>query len=103
MANIPEHVKNATIVITGASSGFGRGAALELARKGAKVVIAARREDLLNELVREIEDDGGNAVAVPTDVCVTADVERLAQRAIDQHGRIDVWVNNVGVGAIGYF
>ncbi len=101
MPNVPEHIQNATIVITGASSGFGRGAALALAGEGANVVVAARRRELLDELISEIQGKGGSALAVPTDVSSPEDVERLGQRTIDEYGRIDVWVNNVGVGAIG--
>lgn len=103
MANMPEHIQDATIVIAGASSGFGRGAALELARQGANVVVAARRTDLLDELVNEIRSEGGEAFAITTDVTDKDDVENLARRTVEQYGRIDVWVNNVGVGAIGYF
>jgi short-subunit dehydrogenase len=91
------------VVITGASSGFGRGAALEFAREGAKLVLAARREDLLNELAAECKAAGGDAIVCPTDVSKREDVERLATKAIEAFGRIDVWVNNAGIGAIGPF
>ena len=103
MSNIPDRVEGATIVIVGASSGFGRGAALELAKRGAKVVVAARRSELLDELVHEVRDAGGHATAVALDVGEPDAVERLAAQAVEEHGRIDVWVNNVGVGALGYF
>lgn len=103
MANIPEHIENATIVIAGASSGFGRGAALELARQGANVVVAARRTDLLEELANKIREEGGEALAVTTDVSNHDDVAHLAKKTIEKYGGIDVWVNNVGVGGIGYF
>jgi len=92
-----------TIVLTGASSGFGRGAAVELARRGARVVLAARRADLLDEIVREIELERGTALAAPTDVSRPDEVVRLAERALEAFGRFDVWINNVGVGALGYF
>lgn len=91
------------IVLTGASSGFGRGAALEFAAKGASVVLAARREALLDELVGECKSRGGQALAVPTDVSEKAEVEHLAQAAVNTFGRIDVWINNAGGGAIGIF
>ena len=91
------------MVIAGASSGFGRGAALKLASEGAAVVVAARREEMLNDLVAEIESAGGAALAVTTDVSDARQVAELAKQAIATFGRIDVWVNNVGVGAIGYF
>jgi len=91
------------IVITGASSGFGKGAARELANAGASVVLAARREDLLHDLANECEQLGGAAHVVPTDVSSADDVAQLTEAAISEFGRIDVWVNNAGVGAIGRF
>lgn len=103
MANPPGQVESATIVIAGASSGFGRGAALKLARQGANVVVAARRKKLLDELVGEMRDEGGKAPAVTADVSVPYEVEHIAHRAVEEYGRIDVWLNNVGVGALGYF
>jgi short-subunit dehydrogenase len=91
------------IVITGASSGFGKGAALELARGGAKLVLAARRDELLDDLARECEAAGAEAVPCPTDVSRRDEVERLAARALNAFGRIDVWLNNAGVGVLGPF
>ena len=91
------------VVITGASSGFGKGAALRFAEEGASVVLAARRGDLLEALVRECESRGGQALAVPTDVGEPEEVERLARAAVEKFGRIDVWVNDAGVGALGPF
>jgi len=93
----------AVIVVTGASSGFGRGSALKLASLGARVVVIARRSDLLDGLVAEITAAGGAAIAVPGDVSHPADIARLATAAIERFGRIDVWVNNVGIGALGLF
>lgn len=98
-----EALKNATVVIVGASSGFGRGAALALAEHGANVVVAARRTAQLDEVVQEIQAKGGRAHAVTLDVAQPEEIERLAQEAVNTFGRIDVWVNNVGVGALGYF
>jgi short-subunit dehydrogenase len=91
------------IVITGASSGFGRGAAVRFASQGATVILAARREDLLDELVRECEAQGGRALAVRTDVSLAEEVAGLAQAALAAEQRIDVWVNNAGAGAVGRF
>jgi short-subunit dehydrogenase len=91
------------IVITGASSGFGKGAALKFAEAGASVVIAARRDDLLEGLAAECEAAGGKALVVPTDVSVPDEVEELCNQALQRFGCIDVWVNNAGVGAIGRF
>jgi len=94
---------NRVVVITGASSGFGKGAALAFASQRDSVVLAARRGVLLDDLVQQCERAGASALAVPTDVSSREEVERLAKAAIDQFGRIDVWVNDAGVGAIGPF
>ena len=96
-------VKGATIVITGASSGFGRGAALKLAELGANVVIAARRTEALTELETQINSSGGRALALTTDVSDAEAVKRLGAAAIDQFGSIDIWVNNAGIGVLGLF
>jgi short-subunit dehydrogenase len=92
-----------TIVVVGASSGFGRGSAVQLAAKGANVVVAARRADLLTQIVDEIESNDGRALAVEIDVSVSSDVMRLKDAALAEFGTIDVWINNVGVGALGFF
>jgi short-subunit dehydrogenase len=92
-----------TIVIAGASSGIGRGAAEKLAELGANVVVAARRGDVLDELVAQIAASGGTAMAVAADVSDAQAVARLAAAAVERFGRIDVWVNNVGIGALGLF
>jgi short-subunit dehydrogenase len=91
------------VVITGASSGFGKGAALEFAAGGANLVLAARRKALLEELARECESAGGKALAVATDVSVPEQVELLAGKAVSHFGRIDVWVNNAGAATLGRF
>ena len=91
------------VVITGASSGIGKATARLFAEKGARLVLAARRKNLLDDLVDEIEDLGSEAVAVEADVSESDDVQEIANRALKQFGRIDVWVNNAGVGAVGRF
>ena len=88
-----------TVVITGASSGFGRGVALRLAEQGFNLVLAARRSRLLDQLA----DECGNAIAVHCDVGNPDDVEKLANAAIARFNRIDVWINNAGVAALGPF
>lgn len=103
---MPSHLKTlsgAAVVITGATSGFGRGAALRLAAEGARVVLAARRSDLLASLADEIAGAGGEALAVTTDVSDPAAVVRLAEAADERFGSIDVWINNAGIGALGFF
>ena len=97
-------LQDAVVVITGASSGIGRTAALAFARRGARVVAAARREEPLDSLVAECErTTGHSSLAVPTDVRDEAQVQALADRAVDRFGRIDVWINNAGVYAAGRF
>ena len=92
--------RDKTIVITGASSGLGRGVAGKLAREGADVVVAARRGRVLDELAEQIRAAGGVALAVEAGVSEPDDIARLAAAAMDRFGRIDVWVNNVGIGAL---
>ncbi len=94
---------NEVVVITGASSGIGRATALELAREGARLVLAARRTSALELLARECEGLGAQALVVPTDVTDADAVARLARAAIEHFGWIDTWVNNAGVHATGDF
>lgn len=96
-------LEDKVVVITGASSGFGKGAALRFAEEGAALVLAARRGALLDETVKACEDAGGRALALETDVSQLPDVERLCATAVDTFDRIDVWINNAGVGALGPF
>jgi len=96
-------IQGAVVVLTGASSGIGRAAALAFARRGAKLVLAARDADALNDVVDTCRRLGATASAVPTDVTDSQAVHQLARAAADMHGRIDVWINNAGVGAVGRF
>ncbi|MRN53161.1 SDR family oxidoreductase [Paenibacillus monticola] len=92
-----ENLKSKVVIITGASSGIGEATAKLLAQRGAKVVLAARREDRLQTLVKDIEAEGGKAVYIRTNVASFADMQKLVQFALEQYGRIDVLVNNAGV------
>src|SRR5690348_7914892 len=103
MADRDRDLHGRVVVITGASSGFGRGSAIEFARRGASVVLAARRGQVLEDAARECAAEGARAVPVPTDVTREPDMEQLAQRAVSEFGGFDVWVNNAGAGAVGRF
>ena len=98
-----QKITGKTYVIVGASSGFGRGMAEELGKYKANVVLAARRTELLNEVSSIIKMAGGNSVVVTMDISKPEDVQRVLDTATQVFGRIDVWVNMVGVGAIGKF
>lgn len=92
---------NKVIVITGASSGVGRGAALEFAKQKAKLVLASRNGKALEEIAAECESMGSMVVVQITDVTDANAVNELAKAAITTFGKIDVWVNNAGVLAAG--
>ena len=90
-----------TIVITGSSSGIGLVTARMAAKTGAKVVLAARNEEALQQLAEEIRNQGGQALAVRADVGVEADVRCIAEAAVAEFGGFDTWVNNAGLSIFG--
>jgi short-subunit dehydrogenase len=96
-------VKGAVVVLTGASSGVGRAAALAFARAGARLVLAARGEEALTAVAGACGELGAEVLVQPTDVSDPDAVERLAQAAEARFGRIDVWGDIAGVGAVGAF
>ena len=89
---------NKVVMITGASSGIGRSLAFHLAARGAKVGLVARRAETLDELVKEIQSKGGNAVALPADVQDEKAIGTAADNLRTQFGPIDVLIANAGVG-----
>ncbi|MEM1055684.1 MAG: SDR family oxidoreductase [Bacteroidota bacterium] len=90
-------LQDQSIIITGASSGIGDATARLLAKEGARVVLAARREDRLASLKDDIEAAGGTALVVETDVTDRAQCEALIAQTVDAFGRVDVLINNAGV------
>lgn len=88
---------NKTVMITGASSGIGKGLALEIASRGGRLGLIARRDDVLNELVSQIKAQGGNAIAVAADVRDPKGVRAAADRFRAELGPIDVMIANAGV------
>jgi len=85
------------VVITGASSGMGEAAAKHLSALGATVVLGARRADRIEKLAKEIQDNGGKALAIAMDVTQRDRVKKLVDSAVEQFGRVDVILNNAGV------
>ncbi len=85
------------VVITGASSGIGREAALRFADRGASVVLAARNEEALEEVAGQVRARGGRALVVATDVSLWEQMSHLASEAAARFGRIDTWINNAGI------
>jgi NADP-dependent 3-hydroxy acid dehydrogenase YdfG len=93
-------IENKVVVITGVSTGIGQATALSLAERGAKVVLGARRTERLQALVARIADAGGEAAYARTDVKRREDVAALVELARERYGRLDVVVNNAGIGPI---
>lgn len=97
------YVEGKVIIITGASSGFGKLTAKRAAEMGGKIVLAARSEEKLKETVAEIKAAGGEASYIVTDVAKKDDVFAMAKFAVDTYGRIDVFVNNAGTMPLAFF
>jgi NAD(P)-dependent dehydrogenase (short-subunit alcohol dehydrogenase family) len=96
-------IEKQVVVLMGASSGIGRETALRFARKGAKVMVSARGEEGLDSLVEEIRAEGGEATAVVADTSDFGQVEAVADRAVEQYGRLDTWVHLAAVGLFATF
>lgn len=96
------YVKDKVIIVTGASSGFGKYTAMKAAELGGKVVLAARRDNLLKEICEDIRAKGGEASYIKTDLRDQRQVEDMAQFAIDTYGAVDILVNDAGTMPLGY-
>jgi NAD(P)-dependent dehydrogenase (short-subunit alcohol dehydrogenase family) len=92
-----QRLKDRVALVTGGGSGIGRSAALAYAREGANVVVAGRRAAEIEETVRLVNAEGGDAIAVPTDVSIAEDVRMLMAVAVKHYGRIDAAFNNAGI------
>ncbi len=91
-------LKDSVVVVTGAGRGIGRAIALAFAQEGAALVLASRAEQALNETRASIEAMGGVGLVVPTDISQPESVQDLAERTLERFGRVDVLVNNSGIG-----
>ncbi len=96
-------IENKVVAITGAGRGIGRATALHLASRGAKVVLGARRKAEIADVASEIEASGGQAAYQRTDVTQRIDLQALVDLACERFGRLDVIVNNAGIGPISRF
>jgi NADP-dependent 3-hydroxy acid dehydrogenase YdfG len=94
-------VDGKVVAITGASSGIGEATALELAARGAAVVLGARRTDRLRAVAQRIHASGGRAEVLPVDVTRRSDLEQLVSTAVERFERLDVLVSNAGIARIG--
>lgn len=93
-------LKGKVVLITGASSGFGADAASLFAAEGAKVILAARRLNRLQEVANQIQDEGGEAIAVPVDITELEEINLMVQSSLDLYGKIDILFNNAGFGRL---
>lgn len=91
-----DSLKDKVAVITGGAGGIGSRIARAFARNGARLVIASRSQDKIDKIADEISSDGGEAIAVATDVTVSAQVDNMIEQASAAYGRVDVMVNNAG-------
>ena len=90
-------MKDKVVIITGASSGIGKALAIEFAKKGSKVVLAARNPENLNSVLDEVKQYNTEAIAVVADVSLVDDCENLIKKTIETFGKIDILINNAGI------
>lgn len=96
-------INQQVVAIVGASSGIGRETAIRFAKKGAKVVVSARSQPGLESLISEIKSFGGDGISVIADVADFGQVKAIADRAVEQYGRLDTWVHLSATGVIAPF
>src|SRR5690349_23463695 len=101
MSRIEKFFRDKVVLITGASSGIGEELAVQLARAGAKLTLAARRADLLESLVQKIATAPAKPLAVACDVTHDGDLERAVAETVRQWGKLDVAIANAGFGVVG--
>ena len=99
-SSTPRRLEGKVALITGASSGIGRAAAIVLAQRGAKIVVAARRQSELDEVVAEIVASGGIASSIVVDVTREADIIAMVRFAVDTYGKLDIAFNNAGTEGV---
>jgi short-subunit dehydrogenase len=98
-----EAFRDKVAIVTGASAGIGKSLVIQLAGQGAKVVLAARRVDRLEQVAAECRSLGGAAMAIPTDVSDEAQCQALVEKTIEKYGRLDLLINNAGLAASAIF
>ena len=96
-------IQGKVVLITGASSGFGEDAARLFAKEGCKVVLAARRLERLQSLAEDIQNEGGEALAIPVDINEPAEIAVMVETTLDLYGKIDILFNNAGFGSMNWF
>ena len=98
--NNKDAFRNQAVIVTGASAGIGKSLALLLAGQGAKVAIAARRADRLEEVAAECRSRGGEVLVVPTDISDESQCRMLIERTVSEFGRLDMLINNAGLAVV---
>ena len=92
------NLKGKVAIITGASRGIGKSIAITLSRQGINIALAARSADKLNQVKKEIEDSGGKALCIPTDIADEKQIQELVRQTISHFGRLDIVINNAAIG-----
>jgi short-subunit dehydrogenase len=99
----PDTFRGQVVIVTGASAGIGKALALNLVRQGAKVTIAARRGDRLEQIAADCRALGAEVLVVPTDVAEEAQCKVLVEKTVAAFGRLDMLINNAGLAALALF